>query len=127
MDHYFSSTMAPTLSHVVANTGYLLIGMAPKLALTCREFYRFRVLRRLGARPCCLKDVTRPADGYSRVKVAAIAAHVPALEASAARLASIRWDVDVSDLRDFLALGTTWPSALMDVEVRLPHELRVHA
>jgi hypothetical protein len=109
--------MDVTLSQVVAETGDLLIGLAPKLGLTCKSFYKYRVLKSLGATPCCLKHVTRPVDGYSRVSIANVAVHVPALEESANRLSAIRWELGYPELRTFLEGRPEWPTALKDVEV----------
>jgi hypothetical protein len=109
--------MALHISQVVAETGDLLIGLAPKLGLTCKSFYKYRVLKSLGATPCCLKNVTRPADGWSRVTISNVAVHVPALSESADRLSTIRWTIDFLELRAFMEGRRQWPTALKDVEV----------
>jgi hypothetical protein len=107
------------ISQVVAETGDRLIGLAPMLGLTCKSFYKFRVLKSLGAAPVCLKHVTRPADDWSRVTISNVAVHVPALAESAERLSPIRWELDFLELRAFLDGRPEWPKALKDVEVRL--------
>ena len=104
------------LSQVVAETGDLLIGLAPMLGLTCKSFYEHRVLKSLGAEPVCLKHVTRPVDGC-RVAVSNVAVHVPALAESADRLSAVRWELDFLELRAFLDGRPEWPAALKDVEV----------
>jgi hypothetical protein len=107
-----------SISQVVAETGDRLIGLAPMLGLTCKSFYKFRVLKSLGAAPVCLKHVTRPADDWSRVTISNVAVHVPALAESADRLSAIRWEIDFLELRAFLDERPQWPKALKDVEVR---------
>jgi hypothetical protein len=109
--------MAVTLSQVVAETGDHLIGLVPMLALTCKSFYKYRVLHALGSNQCCLKHVTRPADAHSRVIISNISVHVPALVESVGRLQAVRWEMELTDLREFVQGGAAWPAALKDVEV----------
>ncbi len=120
---YFSSvTMSSSVFQVVCETGDRLIRLAPTLALTCKELYKFRILRRLGARACCLEHVNIPTGYCDKVAITNLSMHVPSLEKSALRMSVIKWQIGVADLQEYLQHRPALPTALKELEVGFSRE-----